>query len=61
MGNINIHSLILNFYWLIKKNVKLLKKLINSYKLLINKNFDYSICLLDQSIIFIINLAFNSF
>lgn len=38
--DINAYNLIWNFHCYIKKNIKLLKKFINNYKLIIHNNFD---------------------
>lgn len=56
----NIYILILNLNYNIGKNVRLLKKLVQSYKLIINNDSNFAIYLLSQSIVFIIYLGLGN-
>lgn len=56
----NIYILILNLNYNIGKNVRLLKKLVQSYKLIINNDSNFAIFLLSHSIVFIIYLGLNN-
>lgn len=56
----NIYILILNLNYNIGKNVRLLKKLVQSYKLIINNDSNFAIYLLSQTIVFIIYLGLSN-